>query len=256
MSNFHTCGAVAPTATVPTAVRPKTEGTSMSTTTKQKTLVAASAAAISTIGLLTCPALAQAEPMFPLAPACDNYELGNSGALLQLNQSDGVVVQLPTSGPSLQNAGPGRVMYLIPGRTEGTFGNAYGGIQGRNINFTVKWDQGPGAGHTNTYTGRVGDDGFATGTTTSTDRATSNWRSTWGHNCVYKPPVQAPPPPPPPPPLPPPGRPNDRDSDGLFDADETDVYGTNPDIADTDGDGPDDGQEVFDGTDPRDPNDP
>jgi hypothetical protein len=52
-----------------------------------------------------------------------------------------------------------------------------------------------------------------------------------------------------------PGRPDDRDSDGLYDSDETDVYVTNPDVADTDGDGPDDGQEVYDGTNPLDPND-
>ena len=45
-------------------------------------------------------------------------------------------------------------------------------------------------------------------------------------------------------------------NDGLFDDDETNVYNTNPDKADTDGDGPDDDQEVFDGTDPLDPNDP
>ena len=64
---MSTRGAVAPTATVPTTVRSKTEGTSMSTTTKQKTLIAASAAAISAIGLLTVPAPAQA------APACDVY---------------------------------------------------------------------------------------------------------------------------------------------------------------------------------------
>jgi hypothetical protein len=57
-----------------------------------------------------------------------------------------------------------------------------------------------------------------------------------------------------PPPLEPAERP-DRDNDGLFDDDETDVYFTNPDVPDTDGDGPDDGQEVFDGTDPNDPND-
>jgi hypothetical protein len=46
----------------------------------------------------------------------------------------------------------------------------------------------------------------------------------------------------------------DRDGDGLFDDDETDVYGTNPDNPDSDGDGIDDGQEVFDGTDPLTPN--
>jgi hypothetical protein len=45
----------------------------------------------------------------------------------------------------------------------------------------------------------------------------------------------------------------DRDGDGLFDDDETDVYGTDPDNPDSDGDGPDDGQEVYDGTDPASP---
>jgi hypothetical protein len=45
----------------------------------------------------------------------------------------------------------------------------------------------------------------------------------------------------------------DRDGDGLYDDDETDVYGTNPDNPDTDGDGIDDGQEVYDGTDPLTP---
>lgn len=45
---------------------------------------------------------------------------------------------------------------------------------------------------------------------------------------------------------------SDRDGDGLFDADETGVYGTDPDNADTDGDGIDDGEEIFNGTDPLD----
>jgi len=57
-------------------------------------------------------------------------------------------------------------------------------------------------------------------------------------------------------PAPAPGERPDRDQDWLFDDDETNVYGTNPDVSDTDGDGSDDGQEVFDGTDPLDPNDP
>ncbi|MDT5005577.1 MAG: hypothetical protein QOJ24_2753 [Mycobacterium sp.] len=50
------------------------------------------------------------------------------------------------------------------------------------------------------------------------------------------------------------GRP-DTDQDGLFNDDETNVYGTNPNKADSDGDGRDDGQEVFDKTDPNNPGD-
>jgi hypothetical protein len=46
----------------------------------------------------------------------------------------------------------------------------------------------------------------------------------------------------------------DGDGDGLYDDDETDVYGTDPNNPDSDGDGIDDGQEVFDGTDPLTPN--
>jgi hypothetical protein len=37
----------------------------------------------------------------------------------------------------------------------------------------------------------------------------------------------------------------DRDGDGLYDDDETDVYGTNPDVSDTDGDGTGDGEEIY-----------
>ncbi len=47
----------------------------------------------------------------------------------------------------------------------------------------------------------------------------------------------------------------DGDADGLYDDDEAEVYGTDPDNPDTDGDGQSDGQEVFDGTDPNDPDD-
>jgi hypothetical protein len=46
----------------------------------------------------------------------------------------------------------------------------------------------------------------------------------------------------------------DRDGDGLYDDDETDVYGTDPDNPDTDGDGDGDGLEVYNGTDPLIPN--
>ncbi len=45
----------------------------------------------------------------------------------------------------------------------------------------------------------------------------------------------------------------DRDGDQLYDDDETGVYGTNPDVFDTDGDGSSDGYEVWLGTSPLDP---
>jgi hypothetical protein len=37
----------------------------------------------------------------------------------------------------------------------------------------------------------------------------------------------------------------DSDNDGLYDDDETNVYGTRPDVSDTDGDGVDDGEEIY-----------
>lgn len=43
----------------------------------------------------------------------------------------------------------------------------------------------------------------------------------------------------------------DGDGDGLFDDDETNVYGTDPGRSDTDRDGVSDGEEVFNKTDPR-----
>jgi hypothetical protein len=46
---------------------------------------------------------------------------------------------------------------------------------------------------------------------------------------------------------------SDTDDDGLFNDDEINVYGTNPNKADTDGDGRDDGREVFDKTEPNKP---
>lgn len=47
----------------------------------------------------------------------------------------------------------------------------------------------------------------------------------------------------------------DSDGDGLYDDDETDVYGTDPDNPDTDWDGVGDGEEVYLGTDPHAPAD-
>jgi hypothetical protein len=46
------------------------------------------------------------------------------------------------------------------------------------------------------------------------------------------------------------GDPTDSDNDGLSDSDEIHIYGTNPFISDTDGDGRSDGEEVLAGTNP------
>jgi hypothetical protein len=43
----------------------------------------------------------------------------------------------------------------------------------------------------------------------------------------------------------------DRDGDGLYDDDEINVYGTDPDIYESDGDSRGDGEEVYYGTDPN-----
>jgi hypothetical protein len=48
----------------------------------------------------------------------------------------------------------------------------------------------------------------------------------------------------------------DSDGDGLYNDDETSVYHTNPNVADTDGDGTGDGEEVYLGTDPLAPGAP
>lgn len=46
----------------------------------------------------------------------------------------------------------------------------------------------------------------------------------------------------------------DTDGDGLSDGDERNIFGTDPSLADTDEDGVNDGVEIFNGTDPLDPN--
>jgi hypothetical protein len=223
----------------------------MSTKTRQKTLLATSATAMSAVGFLMVPVPAQAVPMLPLAPACTQYGFGGDFAL---RQSNGYRVEF-------RSTGTGAVGRATATGQSNMAGNVSGGIQGRTVDFTIRWDSGP-RGH---YTGYVGEDDFVHGGNSADEAnpgSTATWDSTVPLVCIA--PTAAPPTPQPPvtTPLPSPTTPPqvpprpDGDSDGLFNDDETNVYGTNPDVADTDGDGSDDGQEVFDGTDPLDPNDP
>ncbi|MGI5128896.1 hypothetical protein ACQEVB_18980 [Pseudonocardia sp. CA-107938] len=129
---------------------------------------------------LAAPTAAAAEiPVRPaaLSATCDKYEFAG---LLQMEQPGGYVVQVPASGDKVG----GRAAYAIPGRTTLTLGTASGGITGRAVDFTVTWDEGVGAGVWGHYTGQIGDDGHASGTTTSSRGDTSTWRSSDALSCV------------------------------------------------------------------------
>jgi hypothetical protein len=61
-----------------------------------------------------------------------------------------------------------------------TYGPTTGNINGRNITFTANWNDGPGAGGSNTYTGVIHDDGTASGTTVNSAGVVNSWRSVEG----------------------------------------------------------------------------
>src|SRR4051812_7619767 len=105
----------------------------------------AAAAAICAIGFLTNPAPAQAVPMLPLAPACTAYQF-NGDEEFQLTQTNGWNVHF-TSGGSIAT---GRAGAFKAGEGEMN-GVISGGITGRHLDFTIRWDNGP-RGH---YTGDV-----------------------------------------------------------------------------------------------------
>jgi hypothetical protein len=134
---------------------------------------AAVGAALSVGALLLAPSPADAKPPFALAPACDNYQF--KGGLLQLEYGE-VTVQIPATG---QTVGPGEAFQAIIGKSVASFGNASGGVTGRNINITVNWTRGPAAGGTSTITGQVNDDGHASGAHTLTGKGQSDGTNPW-----------------------------------------------------------------------------
>ena len=60
---------------------------------------------------------------------------------------------------------------------------------GTSIDITIKWDQGPGAGYASHFTGKINDDGLASGILTLGNRQ-DNWSSLQKFSCI----TQAPPP--------------------------------------------------------------
>jgi hypothetical protein len=156
----------------------------MSTNIEPKMMFAA-AAAITAAGFLTVPIPAAATPSFPLAPACERYVLTGDMAIQQDND---ITVAVAWS----DNRVGGRPSYAKPG-TARTVGSASGGMSGRHIDFTIDWDQGPGAGLYNRYQGDLNDDLTASGTTTNSLGTTNSWHTDFKANCIKSNPEPAPP---------------------------------------------------------------
>jgi hypothetical protein len=104
----------------------------------------AAATAISAMGFLTVSPPVQAHPMLPLAPACNQYVFNGDFAL---KQSYGGVVSFNSTGPAASGV-------ALNGQDSGL---VTGGIQGRNVDFTITWGGQPLYAPFR-YTGTVGDD--------------------------------------------------------------------------------------------------
>jgi hypothetical protein len=126
--------------------------------------ILAAATTIAALGFLPVIPSAQANPLapIPLAPACDQYVFNGRfevrGTPLDLGRS-GWRVFFNATG---QSAGtpPAAVVFDDGGQLKGHV--VAGGIQGRSINFRIKWDDKPD--NFWSFWGTVVDDGFAHGT--------------------------------------------------------------------------------------------
>lgn len=115
----------------------------MSSKTKQNRMVAGSAAAVSAIGLLAGPAIAQALPMFPLAPTC------SFNGTYVLNQSNGFRVEFPWNGAAPSGTA---IAYGNDQQVKLT-GPVNGGITSANeVAVTIDWANTPSYGQ---YVGKL-----------------------------------------------------------------------------------------------------
>jgi hypothetical protein len=141
-------------------------------TTGPQRIVVATSAAIAAIGMLGSP-IANATPLVPLAPTCKDYQFSN---VFNINQDNGILVNVSTAGTRVVPTN--FISYNIPPyKTKMTSGKGSGGITGRTIDFAVNWTLGPGAGLSNHYTGVIGDDGLAHGTTVNNRNDTNTWQT-------------------------------------------------------------------------------
>jgi hypothetical protein len=156
----------------------------------KKSALLAAATALTAGGLLTVAAPAQARPMIPLAPACANYLW--PGGDFSVKAGNGTTTTMAVS----QDRVVGRPVVLADGApvADASYGNPSGGIiGGTSIDFTINWDQGPVAGYSSHFTGKINDEGLASGTLTFGNRQ-DNWSSSQKFSCITPsaPPAPAP----------------------------------------------------------------
>jgi hypothetical protein len=162
----------------------------MSLTPSHKMLCAASAASLAAMSFLMPPAPVNASPMRPLDPAtpCDSYTFP---ANFTLKQDNGIIVVISNPvGSTFSGTG---ASYSIPGKTQPTGGSASGGVAGgTNLDFTINWNSGPGAGFSNHYTGVINKNLTAQGMSTNNKGDQNVWASApMALTCVAAPaPVQ------------------------------------------------------------------
>ena len=155
----------------------------------------AATTAIIAAGFLVVPTPAQADPMLPLAPACNQYGFAGS---FGLRQDNGYGVNFGARGTTV--AGPAAA-HGISG--DELVGRVTGGITGRKIDFTIRWNGGSSA-H---YFGDIANDGSVLrGVTIDQSNANSEfWTANYPLRCMDAP--AAPAPAPAPVPAPPPASP-------------------------------------------------
>ncbi|RDH78708.1 hypothetical protein DVS77_08710 [Mycolicibacterium moriokaense] len=118
----------------------------------------------------------------PAATARDcDWRLGPDMVLLQDNG-------LTVMGHITDNLVVGPVKYAHTGGDDWTEGLPQGpaGLTSpdkRTFTMTVNWTKGPGAGLSNTYTGRIGDDKRLLGTTTNSLGSTNGWQAQYSAFC-------------------------------------------------------------------------
>jgi hypothetical protein len=157
----------------------------------------AAATAIAAVAFLAVPVPARADPTIPLPPvSCDQFGFGGAAVI---SQSNGYHVSL--TGVNGTSASGGQAIQTSDDGRSKTFGSiSGGGIDGRNVNLTIVWNE----SSKGIYNGTVGDDGQVRGGTTYDamhPEVKANWDSVTAFDCLTAPaavPAQQAPPPPPP----------------------------------------------------------